>query len=815
MDHAQATTIGGLVQPVRVEAPVRAVRVTAVVPCFNRGADLAALAADLARCELSVGAGSRIELSVLVVDNASEPPLAAPQLPGRIPTRLVRLAANTGGSGGYNAGMAVALDDEPDYLWLVDSDARVEPDTLPRLLVAMEADPSVVVAGPTLADTETGAVHEVGGRVDRKTGRFGPMPAGEGAGPIACDYVAACCALVRAEAVRRVGLMPDVFLNADDVEWCLRLGREPGTHGSESRATKSRATKSHATESCATVVVVPGARAAHPRFDRFGTLPRYFGARNAFGPIDALGLGRTVRVRRAMHEVLRAVNQHLMGRPDLAALHLHGLRDAARGVVRGLPDDLPRVETMRPVGELGRALGGTVPELALGARKGNARKGNAPAPGARQGRAERSLVIEWPSDVVSEDRHTVRRALADAGFNVDTAARAPTRSIAAFVRRAIAGPRYALAVVPAKGSPAHWLVGRVMVELAAGGFVVRRDSRWVLLARCAGAVLAGEGHAVRIGLRARRLSVLPAVEDARRLAPISKSPTAAARGCGLSVVVLSYNRKAALLETLARLREGAASRDAETIVVDNASTDATMQALAEHAPWARTIALDTNEAIAGFNRGVLAAGGGVVLILDDDARPDDAALAGAMELLARRADLAAVTMLPVHPATGRSEWPFGEKLGKPRDDWPVMGCCNLVRRDVWLAVGGYDGSFFLYRNDVELALKILATGRGVHFNPAWRCEHDSPAAARKSARWCELATRNWIWLARRHGRGTDRVLGAVAGWAWAHRLAGWSLARQWAVLRGATAGIVRAPSPLPPSVRPDGRAFAELLRLRR
>jgi len=103
----------------------------------------------------------------------------------------------------------------------------------------------------------------------------------------------------------------------------------------------------------------------------------------------------------------------------------------------------------------------------------------------------------------------------------------------------------------------------------------------------------------------------------------------------------------------------------------------------------------------------------------------------------------------------------------------------------------------------------------VHFDPAWRCEHDSPAAARKSARWCELATRNWIWLARRHGRGPSRVLGAVAGWAWAHRLAGWSPGRQWAVLRGAMAGIVRAPAPLPPSVRPDGRAFAELLRLRR
>jgi GT2 family glycosyltransferase len=819
MDQAQATTIGGLVQPVRVEAPVRAVRavrVAAVVPCFNRPGDLAALAGDLARCELTVGAGeaqtpslrsglveagTRIELTVLVVDNASEPALEAPQLPQRIIARLVRLASNTGGSGGYNAGMAVALGAEPDYLWLVDSDARVEPDTLVRLLAAMEADRSIVVAGPVLADTETGAVQEVGGRLDRRTGRFGPWAtAVEGDAPIGCDYVAACCALVRADVVRRVGLMPDVFLNADDVEWCMRLAREgQETHGSESRAT---------------VVVVPGARAAHPRFDRFGTLPRYFGARNAFGPIDALGLGRVVRLRRAVREVMRAVNQHLMGRADLAALHIRGLRDAARGWVRGLPADLPRVEGMRPVGGLGEALREAGPELALGARSAGA---GVP------------LVIEWPAEVSAEDRAVVRRALADAGFDVDGAARAPSRSIAAFLRRAIAGARYEVAVVPAKGSPAHWLVARTMVELAGtgagagagAGFVVRREARWAMLARCALAAAVGSWWALRIAARGRRVSVLPTPQDVERLAPVERSPSlrsglveAATEACTLSVVVLSYNRRDALLETLRRLRAGAATRDAEIIVVDNASADGSADAVREHAPWARLIVLDRNGAIAGFNRGVEAASGELVLILDDDARPDDAALAGAVALLSRRADLGAATLLPVHPATGRGEWPFGAGLTGPRDDWPVMGCCNLVRRDVWLAVGGYDESFFLYRNDVELALKILAAGRGVHFNPAWRCEHDSPASGAKSARWCELATRNWVWLARRHGRGWRAGAGVLAGWAWAHKLAGLSARRQAAVVRGGVSGLVRAPSNLPSAVRPDGRAFASLLALR-
>src|SRR5690606_34605702 len=103
-----------------------------------------------------------------------------------------------------------------------------------------------------------------------------------------------------------------------------------------------------------------------------------------------------------------------------------------------------------------------------------------------------------------------------------------------------------------------------------------------------------------------------------------------------------------------------------------------------------------------------------------------------------------------------SERPFARVLGgcsAPRDDWPVMGCGNLVRRSAWQAVGGYEESFFLYRNDVDLALKLLAAGGkggGVWFDPTWVVWHDSPAAApnrRKSLRWFELATRNWIWLA--------------------------------------------------------------------
>ncbi|MFG0258776.1 MAG: glycosyltransferase family 2 protein [Phycisphaerales bacterium JB041] len=797
MDRGQVTDRATVARPVRVEVGLRTVRVTAVVPCFNRPQDLATLVDDLRACELDAvyasGAGPRgdgvrahvrIKLSVVVVDNASEPPLVAPDLGEKIGVRLVRLARNTGGSGGYNAGMAAALVGEggshegasgPDYLWLVDSDARVEPDTLAKLLGAMEADKSLVALGPVLLDTATGKVQEVGGRRDRKTGRFGPaherVPEKTRGGVIDCDYVAACCALVRAETVRLVGLMPEVFLNADDVEWCLRLAREGGGR----------------------VVVLAGATASHPRFDRFAALPRYFGARNAFGPIDALGLGRIVRCKRALREVLRAVNQELMGRSDLAALHTRGLSDAAAGRLSGLPTDLPKAEGMHPYDTLGTVL----PEAGEGA----------------------ALLIDWPEDTTPEERERVREALKSRGYDAEQAARAPTRSLAAMLRRAIAGPRYDVAVVPAKGSPAHWFVAKTLIECAGGGFVARRVPRLGAVARCAVIGLRGGWLALRLGVRGERRSVLPAVEDTAALMPVEHDARApAGRRCpALSVVVLSYNRKDALLETLSRLRETTDSHqtlaDAGVIVVDNASSDGSAEAVCEHAPWATLLPMQENRAIAGFNRGVEAATGDLVLILDDDARPDPDALQAAVELLGARADLGAVTLVPVHPGTGASEWPFADAAG-PRDDWPVMGCCNLVRRGVWHAVGGYEERFFLYRNDTDLAMKILAAGLGVHCNPAWRCEHDSPAASSKSARWCRTATRNWIWLARRHGRGLNGCTGAMLGWGWAHRLSGASPKRQWATLCGAAQGWFSQAPPLPRSVRPDGRAFAALLALR-
>lgn len=279
----------------------------------------------------------------------------------------------------------------------------------------------------------------------------------------------------------------------------------------------------------------------------------------------------------------------------------------------------------------------------------------------------------------------------------------------------------------------------------------------------------------------------------------------------LSAVVLSFNRRDTLLKTLAALNALGPGVLDEIIVADNASGDGSLDAVRERFPAVRTLALDTNTGVGAYNRAAEIARGDLLLILDDDSWPDGPSLRAAVALLRERPEIGGVALHPVHPASNAPEWPF---LRGPSDRCPVMGCGNLVRAQAWRRAGGYEESFFLYRNDTDLAMKLLGAGMGVHARPDWVVWHDSPHAARKSERWLGLATRNWLWLWRRHGRGASGLLGALLGVAWALRQAGASARRLACVARGAWEGVARPCPRVPSPVGRDGRAFAGLISLR-
>lgn len=281
----------------------------------------------------------------------------------------------------------------------------------------------------------------------------------------------------------------------------------------------------------------------------------------------------------------------------------------------------------------------------------------------------------------------------------------------------------------------------------------------------------------------------------------------------LSIVVLSFNRRDALRRTLAHLASSCPR--AQVIVADNASTDGSAQMVRDAFPGVELVALGENIGVAGFNRAAERASREFLLILDDDSWPDPAGLELALAALRADERLGGIMLHRRHPATNAPEWPFDNHgISGTRRPWPDMGCGNLVRTSAWRAVGGYEEGYFLYRNDTDLALKLHAAGFDTAFNPAWFVWHDSPIVTRKSDRWLRLATRNWVWLARRHGRGFSGVAGLLAGCLHAHRLARLRPRGHWSALRGTIEGLARPAPPLAASLRPDGAAFRELVRLK-
>jgi rhamnopyranosyl-N-acetylglucosaminyl-diphospho-decaprenol beta-1,3/1,4-galactofuranosyltransferase len=109
-----------------VDAPIAAVVVT-----WNR-------AFLVERVLRAIDRGRARPDEVVVVDNAStdDTPALLDRLAGELdtPLRVVRLPRNTGGAGGFKAGLTAALEGDARLFWLMDDDGQPTPDCLATLL---------------------------------------------------------------------------------------------------------------------------------------------------------------------------------------------------------------------------------------------------------------------------------------------------------------------------------------------------------------------------------------------------------------------------------------------------------------------------------------------------------------------------------------------------------------------------------------------------------------------------------------------------------------------------------------------------------
>ncbi|MGI5240798.1 glycosyltransferase family 2 protein [Dactylosporangium sp. CA-139066] len=226
----------------------------------------------------------------------------------------------------------------------------------------------------------------------------------------------------------------------------------------------------------------------------------------------------------------------------------------------------------------------------------------------------------------------------------------------------------------------------------------------------------------------------------------------------VTVVIATRDRRAGLERTLRELR-GDAEAPA-TVVVDNGSGDGTPDMLAARFPDVRVLALGRNAGAVARNHGVAAARTPYVAFADDDSWWAPGALARA----ARHLDAAPrLALVAARTLVGPGEWldPMSAfmaqaPLGTP-DDLPgpsVLGflaCAAVVRRDAFLACGGFDPVVFFMGEEARVTLDLRTAGCGLAYCDDVVAHHHPRADAAGRAAKRLLAARNralTAWMRR-------------------------------------------------------------------
>ena len=215
-----------------------------------------------------------------------------------------------------------------------------------------------------------------------------------------------------------------------------------------------------------------------------------------------------------------------------------------------------------------------------------------------------------------------------------------------------------------------------------------------------------------------------------------------------SAVVVTYNALPWVEQCLGSVQE------VETVVVDNGSTDGTVDVVRELFPGATVVEQPNRGLAAGWNAGMAVASGRYFLILNADAWLTEGSLRRLVAFADSRPEAAIVgpRLLNTDGTLQRSvrafptlwrlatEYLFLRKLApgsralnafyaggfahdEVREADFVMGACMLVRREAVEQVGPLDESFFLFSEETDWAYRFRQAGWQILFYPGAECVH--------------------------------------------------------------------------------------------
>jgi len=262
----------------------------------------------------------------------------------------------------------------------------------------------------------------------------------------------------------------------------------------------------------------------------------------------------------------------------------------------------------------------------------------------------------------------------------------------------------------------------------------------------------------------------------------------------ISVVIVTYNSKAyigACLETI----EAHTRAAHEVVVVDNASSDGTVEYVAAAHPSVRLIARKRNGGLsAAVNDGVAASNGTYVTAINPDTRLTSDALSALAAYLGTHPDVGIVApklldddgtlqlscrAFPGYSTAFFNRYSLLTRLmpgnryarnylmadfdhGSTKDvDW-VSGAAMMFPRPVFEEVGGWDDGFFMFNEDVDFCRRIHDARSRVVYNPSVAVYHRIGVSKRAPASIVVERHKSMWRYYRKHMRSNALVDAATA-----------------------------------------------------
>jgi len=230
----------------------------------------------------------------------------------------------------------------------------------------------------------------------------------------------------------------------------------------------------------------------------------------------------------------------------------------------------------------------------------------------------------------------------------------------------------------------------------------------------------------------------------------------------ISIVIVSYNTKVMTQECLESLDVNTRDLACQIIVIDNASSDGSVEMIQNKFPHVELIINTSNKGFAAANnQGFLCAKAPLILLLNSDTVVLGKVIQNSIQYILDHPDVGAFAcrVLNSDRTTQRtcSQYPtfrniflmaigldrlyprhiFGQYQYKDwardseRDIEVISGCYLLTRKEILESVGGLDEDFFFFGEETEWCMRIRRAGWKLRFSPVGEIIHHGGGSAKK------------------------------------------------------------------------------------